>query len=195
LNSTAEAYAAIAAVAAAIAAWLSFLQQRRSHLAQTAPELVLADFDADLTGPQWRVSVRTIQNIGEGPASHVFMTFYATSRWAGAVAFGGATPVPIIASGRAVTTDGHAEIPRPSAADRVGLRKLEIAVCGWDTNNRRHDFIHEFYLTQGALGGCQTVAPGLYLCRRYRRIRSVYALRLGSAWQRARDRLRQLTRV
>jgi hypothetical protein len=70
-----EWWAAVAAIAAAITAWLTFMEQREGARDAIRPELVLSSWRLQLAeaDKQSQIAVGTVENIGNGPAFNVLI--------------------------------------------------------------------------------------------------------------------------
>jgi len=136
------AWSAIAAIASAIAAWLTWRINRNNLLYSVRPDLVLDGWRLETNGDDGSIHVATVTNYGRGPALHVMAQMTA-----GADSWAGSTwpPIEILPAGqsRAVSAVGHfswSHDGRQFGGSRdnwiVGLR---LSVFCWDTLNYRHE--------------------------------------------------------
>jgi hypothetical protein len=177
-------WSAFAATASAIAAIVMVFIQRRNLLEAARPEIVLSNWSRSVVqaGTVHGDTVRfaTIENVGRGPAFHVYIN---ASRIVDNLpqVFMGTVQLPILPHGRAEHVRGDILLHWQNAPGESGRKHLpiQVVILCWDSRGYRHTTRYNMLAVE--VGGNVTVdeniAPCVTLGTRTTHARSVRSLK------------------
>jgi heme exporter protein D len=181
-------WSAVAASFSALAAVAAILIQRRNLLDSVRPELVLTGWarQARVDGDSARdiVTVRSIKNVGRGPALHVNIngSHFDGNR---PVALMSTIRMPILAPNEEMAIEGEIVLWWKNVApesDGPKMLPVNIRIYSWDSRNMRHETRYSLaaFELQKNHFVADGVAPGLMLMTRGTISRPVWVLKLCS---------------
>ena len=181
-------WSAVAASFSAFAAVTAILIQRRILLESVRPELVLTGWERQARGEgnsaREVVTVRSIKNVGRGPALHLHVDASHTHENR-PVAFMSTKRMPILAPNEEMDIESEITLWWKNVAQSSEGPKvipINIQIYSWDSRNMRHETKYSlaaFELQENSLVA-DTVARGLMLMTRGTISRSVWVLKLYS---------------
>jgi len=162
-------WAAVAAAFAAIAAWLSYVQQERSAINAVRPELIVTRWDYRVEKGLRIVTVGTIENAGNGHAFHVIANdarLSPKSKEEERIVAFSTMHMPILRTGESKEVDWEYVLPESETADDNALpTMLALQFTSWDVNRNRYQTAHSLMVktSENVLCPGEEVAPDLYL--------------------------------
>jgi hypothetical protein len=197
----AATWSAVAASFAAISSLMIMLIQRRNLLESVRPELVLTGWDRESRGQgdsaRDVITVKTIKNVGRGPALHVHMSCFNNAEGR-PTAMGSTVHDPIIAAGESRDLNGAINLWWKNVnldTDANKYQGIDVKVFCWDTRGIRHEVRYGLLAIKNVLpqdvGDPSAVAPGVMLGTRTTLSRPVWWLKVQSWPRRAVKRLRK----
>ena len=161
----AEAWSALAAAAAAITAYLSFVEQRATSRAEIQPELILSGWEATLSEPGKFSTVRIdeVRNIGSGPAFGVVVEV-SDPPGLQSVA-GGTVLVSVLARDAAQPLEMQIRVDVPAPRAGRELRALEFAMYVRYSDRRGHRYrtTYEVLIANKPYLGPESLGPNVVL--------------------------------
>ncbi len=158
-------WAAIAATASAVAAFLMWITHRRDFLESVRPQLVLDDISRKKEGSKGAeiITVGTVRNVGRGPAWHIHM--FSENRRSRTVAMGDRR-IPVVASNDVERIDQVIIV----CWNNVGSESVfvDIRMVYSDNGAMRHDMRCELFVVENPETQIvvHAIAPGIALdCR------------------------------
>jgi len=157
---------------AALAAWLTYIQQERAAINSVRPELILSDWSYSKKGKFCTVRVGTVENAGNGHAFQVLPgldTCLPSGEEAEFTGHASAVWMPILRRGelKNVQWELGSILPQAAAEDADPFL-LTLRVVFWDVIRTRYRTTYTLMVSakENVLSAGERVAPNLYLLNR-----------------------------
>ena len=162
---SAEGWAAVAAIASAVAAIGSLRWQRREAAFAARPELVLEKFSTANEGGTRYVRAGTVRNVGSGVACAIYLSVKNDSeRFSLPVAGGNA--IALLQAGQDAAADFEIMMSEPIPDRGFRIWQVEATVTCWDRLGWRHHVGYVLFISPEPIGLTQPLAPGVMLAAR-----------------------------
>lgn len=162
-------WAAIAALFSAIAAWLSWNQQRKNALESIRPNIVPGGWSFSKGEDTGKFTIRRISNFGSGPALNIRSLIQVKGKKVGEGAALPHDPIPFLPAGSDTPVNWKGYIYWEYGlkfGDSEVLMPLDLKIFFLDIHANSYEV--NYYLTAfkepGIAGGIHELSPGLYLC-------------------------------
>lgn len=193
IESSAEFWSAVAAVFAALTSFLAYRIQRRDYYEAAKPELVLDGWSRDPPGSGLpnsdTIRIKSIRNVGNGPALHVYINAASSLPIDGNVcslAFASTVRIAIIPAGNDHRLDSEISLHWSPAKQAFTHISLPIVMHCWDTRGHRHTTKYNLLVVplRSNTLAADPIAPGVVLTNRTVESVAVWRLKLKKHVQR-----------
>jgi hypothetical protein len=185
-QTSAEMWAAVAAVASAITAFGAFWWQRRATLDGARPELMPEEFSVQQDGATFYFRAAKVRNVGTGVAYSIYVTVPGDGGDS-LTLVGGGNHLPVLAPGAAAPLELEVIDMRQLSREMPILETRASIMC-LDRLGNMHNVRFTFLRTIMSIGFTQPIAPGVVLADRVVSTTSSWSIRAQRFLRRLRTR-------